>query len=163
MTSIGRYAFESCDALEAVHITDIGKWAAIEFGDSDANPLNNGAALYLDDKLVAELVIPDGVTSIGNYAFYGYDRLTSITIPDSVTSIGMCTFNRCGALRHAAFLGTAEQWKELTKMSIGGWASGCPCETVKCKDGEVPVTEHDRVSIYDLEFDIEEPGGDEEE
>ncbi len=48
-------------------------------------------------------------------------------------------------------------------MSIGGWASGCPCETVKCKDGEVPVTEHDRVSIYDWEFDIEEPGGDEEE
>ncbi len=100
VTSIGSSAFYWCYALEAVHITDIGKWAAIEFGDSDANPLNNGAALYLDDKLVAELVIPDGVISIGNYAFYGYDRLTSITIPDSVTSIGSYAFEGCDNLQY---------------------------------------------------------------
>ena len=138
-------------------------WLAIEFGKYAANPLANGAELYLDGELVTDLVIPSGVTSIGSYAFQGCTSLTSVTIPDSVMSMGEDAFYRCGTLRHVTFLGTTEQWKELTNMRIGGWASGCPCETVKCKDGEVPVTEHDRVSSYDLEFDIEEPDGDEEE
>ena len=163
VTSIGDWVFYDCDALKAVYITDMEAWLAIEFGKYAANPLANGAELYLDGELVTDLVIPSGVTSIGSYAFQGCTSLTSVTIPDSVMSMGEDAFYRCGTLRHVTFLGTTEQWKELTNMRIGGWASGCPCETVKCKDGEVPVTEHDRVSSYDLEFDIEEPDGDEEE
>ena len=42
--------------------------------------------------------IPQGVTSIGNYAFYGCTGLTSVTIPDSVTSIGYCAFDGCTSL-----------------------------------------------------------------
>lgn len=43
-------------------------------------------------------VLPDGVTSIGGYAFYDCKSLTSITIPDSVTSIGEEAFCRCESL-----------------------------------------------------------------
>ena len=47
---------------------------------------------------VKKVVIEDGVTSIGNYAFWGCSNLTSITIPDSVTSIGDSAFNTCSSL-----------------------------------------------------------------
>ena len=44
------------------------------------------------------VVIPDGVTSIGDYAFQYCIRLTNITIPDGVTSIGNGAFSGCTSL-----------------------------------------------------------------
>ena len=44
---------------------------------------------------ISTVVIQNGITSIGNFAFYGCTGLTSIVIPGSVTSIGMSVFNRC--------------------------------------------------------------------
>ena len=45
-----------------------------------------------------EVVIPEGVTSIGGYAFSGCSSLTSVTIPDSVTRIGIYAFKGCSSL-----------------------------------------------------------------
>ena len=45
-----------------------------------------------------DVVIPPGVTSIGNGAFSGCSRLTSVTIPYSVTSIGEGAFKDCAGL-----------------------------------------------------------------
>ena len=42
--------------------------------------------------------ISDGVTSIGNSAFFSHESLTSVTIPDSVTSIGNSVFGGCTSL-----------------------------------------------------------------
>lgn len=42
--------------------------------------------------------IPYAVTSIGEYAFYGSEGLTSLTIPDGVTSIGEGAFASCSGL-----------------------------------------------------------------
>ena len=41
---------------------------------------------------IKSVIIENGVTSIGGYAFYGCTGLTSVTIPDSVTSIGDSAF-----------------------------------------------------------------------
>ena len=98
VTSIGSGAFSGCSSLKEVHISDIAAWCAIDFGSYHANPLYHGAALYLNGEIVTSLEIPESVTSIGDWAFYGYSSLTSITIPDSVTSIGNHAFYDCDSL-----------------------------------------------------------------
>ena len=53
---------------------------------------------YLYKQSLENYKIPEGVTSIGSYAFYECSSLTSVTIPDSVTSIGAEAFNHCSGL-----------------------------------------------------------------
>ena len=98
VTSIGAYAFAGCSSLESVHISDLAAWCNIEFESSSANPLINGAKLYLNGSPVTDLVIPNGVESINSYAFFGCSGLTSVVIPDSVTSIGSLAFYDCDSL-----------------------------------------------------------------
>lgn len=95
VTSIGSDAFRGCSSLTSVYITDIAAWCNISFSNYDSNPLNYAGNLYLNNELVTDLIIPDGVTKIGSYAFYNCDSLTSVTIPDSVTSIGDKAFSIC--------------------------------------------------------------------
>ena len=95
VTSIGMEAFYGCTKLKDVYITDLEAWNGISFSNFSSNPMNNGANLYLNGELVTDLVIPDSVTSIGNYAFVGCTSLTSITIPNTVTNIGNCAFRGC--------------------------------------------------------------------
>ena len=47
---------------------------------------------------LTSVTIPNSVTSIGSYAFYGCSKLTSVTIPNSVTSIGNYAFYDCSGL-----------------------------------------------------------------
>ena len=98
VTEIGGEAFRDCSSLTSVHITDIAAWCGISFSDNAANPLYYAHNLYLNGELVTDLVIPDGVTSIGDYAFRDCSSLTSITIPDSVTEIGDYAFSKCTSL-----------------------------------------------------------------
>ena len=95
-------AFVGCSALQEINITDIDAWAMIDFDYASSNPLDNGAGLYLNGELVTEATLTTA-TKIGDYAFYNYDLLTSITIPSSVTSIGDKTFYNCSALGTVTF------------------------------------------------------------
>ena len=76
---------------------------------------------------ITTVVIEDGVTSIGNYAFYCCTGVTSIEIPASVTSIGDYAFFECTGLTTVTFDGTP------TLVSIGGsafWGSGLTTVTI---------------------------------
>ena len=98
VTSIESYAFEDCNNLKEVHITDIAAWCKINFGlYGSANPLYCAHNLYVNGILVTDLAIPDGVTSIGPNAFCGYTG-SSVMIPNSVTSIGKYAFDGCSGL-----------------------------------------------------------------
>ena len=103
VTSVGASAFEDCSGLKSVSIGDIATWCAIDFDDAEANPLRYAHNLYLNGELVTELVIPNNVTSIGDYALEGCSGLASIEIPASVTSIGAGAFYNCGGLTRITF------------------------------------------------------------
>ena len=92
VTSIGKGAFNSCNGLSKVYIDGLAAWCNISFGDSYANPLRYAGTLYVNNQSITDLVIPDGVTSIGDYAFEYCDNMKSITIPASVNSIGKNAF-----------------------------------------------------------------------
>ena len=63
---------------------------------------------------IKSVIINEGVTSIGNYAFYQVTNMTSIVIPNSVTSIGDYAFYDC------MYLTSIEIPDSVT--SIGEWA-----------------------------------------
>ena len=67
-------------------------------GDMDVWEYSSRVAWSSYDSDIVSVVIEDGVTSIGNYAFYDCESLTSITIPDSVTNIGCGAFFNCVGL-----------------------------------------------------------------
>ena len=98
VTSVRTRAFYGCSGLTSVHISDIAAWCNIDFEEDNSNPLCNAHRLYLNGQEVKDLLIPNGVTSIGNRAFDGCSGLTSVTIPNSVKSIGLGAFEDCSGL-----------------------------------------------------------------
>lgn len=64
--------------------------------DNGVTSIGNYA--FLDCSSLTSVTIPNSVTSIGNYAFRDCSGLTSITIPNSVTSIGYGAFRYCSGL-----------------------------------------------------------------
>ena|GEM_PF-3518186 len=115
VTSIGEYAFYDCSNLTSVYYTgDIASWCGITFGTYiSCNPLIYAHNLYINNKLIKDIVIPDTVTEIKDYAFSGWDG-TSITIPDSVTSIGEGAFYWCSSLTSVYYTGDIASWCGIT-------------------------------------------------
>ena len=110
---IGNGAFFGCDALGAVRISDITKWCNVTFASHSSNPVYYAKKLYVNGELLTNLVIPEGVTEIKDYAFAGCSQITRLNIPASVTSIGEGAFYRCANLASVTIS------EGLTVASIG--------------------------------------------
>ena len=125
LTRIGENAFSGCTALQNYHITDLTSFCELY---TESSHLGSGDNLYLNGELVTELVVPDGVFSVGN-AFAYYKQLISVTMPDSVVNIGSGAFADCSSLNSITF--------SENLVSIGGSAfSGC----TRLSNVEIPKT-----------------------
>ena len=98
VTSIGENAFYNCTGLTRVNVNDIASWCKTYFGNQYANPLVFAGDLYLNGSRVTNLVIPSGVSAIGNGAFLGCKSISSIYFPTSLTGIGHSAFSGCSGL-----------------------------------------------------------------
>ena len=94
VSSIGDIAFTYCSGLEKI---------TVESGNSCYDSRDNCNSI-IDTEFNTLIVgcknsvIPNSVTSIGYYAFYGCSGLTELTLPDSVASIGDGAFICCSDL-----------------------------------------------------------------
>lgn len=95
ITCIGVDAFGYCPKLASVRIEDLSAWCAVTFHNAYSNPLRYANDLYVNGELATDIRIPDSVTSIGSWAFYGCGTIESITVPNSVATIGTHAFADC--------------------------------------------------------------------
>ena len=102
VTSIGIDAFYGCSGLKSVYITSLEAWLNVSFESHWSNPCYPGGQLYINGEPLTAITIPDGVTSIGQFAFAGHSYLTAITVPDSVTVIGNQAFYNCDSLTNVS-------------------------------------------------------------
>lgn len=98
VTNIDKNAFDGCTSLKAVYITNIASWCGISFESVVSNPLHYAKRLYLNNRIVEEITIPDHVNEIGAYAFSDCELLNKIALPKSLNDIGDCAFRRCVSL-----------------------------------------------------------------
>ena len=94
VTSIGESAFAYCSGLEKI---------TVESGNSryDSRDNCNSIIETATNTLIAgckNSIIPNSVTSIGNYAFRGCTGMTELILPNSVRSIGDYAFVDCSGL-----------------------------------------------------------------
>ncbi len=93
MSKIEISAFLNCNSLEKFHISDVSAWCDVILDDEEANPLYYAQNLYLNGKIVDELIIPNDVTQVERYTFLNGKNITNISIPDSVKEIGENVFD----------------------------------------------------------------------
>ncbi len=108
--------FYYCKKLKKVYIKDLAAYCAIDWKGWGV-PTKHGADLYLNGKLVTDLVIPEGVTAIHDSAFYNCKSLKSVTIPASMTSIGPSAFAGCDNLKRITFSGNSNL-KEISYYAV---------------------------------------------
>ena len=111
---------------------------------------------------LTSIIIPKGVTSIGDGAFYGCSSLTSVTIPESMTSIGILAFMDCSNLTELNFNAEycsdvdpfAFLWVNLTTVNIGSHVKHIPGNIFRYCNGLTSVTLPDSLeSIGDHAFE----------
>lgn len=146
VTSIGKYAFVSCDRMESVKIPNsviaIGE-AAFDFCDKLVDVKIPDSVLYIGRSAfqfcegLKSIKLSNNITEISNYMFAFCDNLQSIKIPDKVTTIGESAFTCCKNMKKAVFSpnitsfgrGAFDDCESLEKVelpgkveNIGDWA-----------------------------------------
>ena len=86
--AMNNYAFSSSNGVD-------GYGSTAPWGDQIKNSLFDG---QYNTDIITKITVGEGITSIGNYAFYGFDHVSEISLPSTVTSIGEGAFTKCYGL-----------------------------------------------------------------
>ena len=112
----GMDAFAGCPVSQ-VHVSDIGKWCAIDFANTNANPASISRTIYLNNSVVENLEIPDDVVEVKPFVFYN-NLAKMVKLGSSVKKIGQSAFDNNTELSMVVFNNDLAE--------IGGYAfKGC--------------------------------------
>ena len=131
VTSFGKNTFEECKSISEVHIADIASWCSATFQTAYGSPLGYGGALYCNDTLITELVIPEGVTTIGKNTFRNCTSITSIIFPESIADIEEAAFRHCTSLKSVTVPGSVKKI---------GWSAFYECTSLESVTLENGIT-----------------------
>ena len=113
VTSIGEWVFKDCDKLTIIEVDKNNNY----YTNDEYGVLFNKEKTLLIQYPVGnerkEYIVPDGVTTIDDWAFSSCDRIKSVTIPNTVTRIEWYTFDSCYNLTDLYYIGSEEQWKRV--------------------------------------------------
>ena len=146
VTRIEDWVFENTSICN-VYIFDVTQWCQMSLGSEwYSNPFSCSNYVYLNDELLVNLVIPDGITSIGDYAFSNCQTIETITIPDSVTYIGSRAFDNTGYSQNSSNWVNGVLYIGKHLISSIGTLSG----EYRVKDGTLTIAENAFSYNYNL-------------
>ena len=129
-TYISVNTFHNCSSLEAINVSENNeKYMSVDgvLYSKDGTTLIR----YPQGKKDSSFTVPDGVTTIGSYAFSDNPYIENVILPDSVTSIKSIAFGDCNSLTRINIPSF------VTEIGIGAF---CNCEdlTVYCEAKDKP-------------------------
>lgn len=97
VTSIGENAFYACKHLENIYYDgDIKDWCSKPW---DARIFPQKYNLYFKKKIVTNVILPETLTEVPQYAFCKCKSIQSLTLPEKITRIGAQAFAQCTNLK----------------------------------------------------------------
>ena len=123
VTGIGKFTFNECKNLASIKIpsgvTSIGSCAFYGCKKLTSVTIPNsvtsiGVSAFRECTGLTSVTLSNNITEVSDYAFYGCSSITNITLPSGVTRIGKSAFCNCSSLNEVHYIGTEEQWKEVS-------------------------------------------------
>ena len=102
LKNILRLAFEGCHSLTRVDLSSLETFLRLDYPEQ-GHPLKNGASLYLCGSKLTDIVIPESITEISDFALMGCKNLRSVSLHGGIKNVGKQAFDSCSALEKVHF------------------------------------------------------------
>ena len=138
VTSIGSDAFSNCLYIKSVYYTgNIEDWCNIDFANGLSTPNYYADDFFINNVLQEDIVIPDTISEIKQYTFYGLNCLKSVTIPNTVLDIRYSAFGNCGNLSDVYYTGSENEWLMTSIEDGNNYLKNATVHYLNMTDGDV--------------------------